>query len=78
MACEVSSRNYLSSRAWGFKRHSRTEERTVASQEENSEAEDLAAAGAPAQQKTALNNGDDFQNEIGRDRNPKHSGSSGQ
>jgi hypothetical protein len=40
-------------------------------QAENSAAGNLAGAGAPAHQETALNNVDDFQNEIGRDRNPK-------
>jgi hypothetical protein len=69
---KFSSRNYIVKQSVGDSSTTaeRKKERS-ASQEENSEAEDLAAAGAPAHQKTASNNVDDFQNEIGRDRNPK-------
>ncbi len=69
---KFSSRNYVvkqsagdSSATTGGKK-----ERS-ASQAENSAGRNLAGTGAPAHQETELNNVDDFQKEIGHDRNPK-------
>ena len=69
---KFSSRNYIVKQSVGdSSTTAEWKKERSAFQEKTSEAEDLAAAGAPAHQKAAVNNVDDFQNEIGRDRNPK-------